>query len=117
MEPFIELIDVHKSFNSNYVLRGIDLKIFKGESMVVIGGSGSGKSVLMKHVIGLLKPDKGRVRVAEKYISDMRGKELNDFRKKFGMLFQAGALFDSLSVWENVGFGLLQHTKLSKEKM
>jgi phospholipid/cholesterol/gamma-HCH transport system ATP-binding protein len=117
MDSFIELIDVHKSFNSNYVLRGINLKIFQGESMVVIGGSGSGKSVLMKHVIGLLKPDKGRVKVAGKYISDMRGRELNDFRKKFGMLFQAGALFDSLYVWENVGFSLLQHTKLSKEEI
>jgi phospholipid/cholesterol/gamma-HCH transport system ATP-binding protein len=71
----------------------------------------------MKHVIGLLKPDKGRVRVAGKYISDMKGRELNDFRKKFGMLFQAGALFDSLYVWENVGFSLLQHTKLSKEEI
>ncbi|MGA1839635.1 MAG: ABC transporter ATP-binding protein [bacterium] len=117
MDSFIELIDVHKSFNSNYVLRGVNLKIFQGESMVVIGGSGSGKSVLMKHVIGLLKPDKGRVRIEGKYISDMRGRELNDFRKKFGMLFQAGALFDSLYVWENVGFSLLQHTKLSKEKI
>jgi phospholipid/cholesterol/gamma-HCH transport system ATP-binding protein len=117
MDSFIELIDVHKSFNSNYVLRGINLKIFQGESMVVIGGSGSGKSVLMKHVIGLLKPDKGRVRVAGKYISDMRGRKLNDFRKKFGMLFQAGALFDSLYVWENVGFSLLQHTKFSKEEI
>lgn len=114
MEPFIELINVHKSFNSNHVLRGVDLQIQKGESMVVIGGSGSGKSVLMKHVIGLLKPDRGRVRVAGKFISDMKGKTLNDFRKRFGMLFQAGALFDSLSVWENVGFSLLQHTKLAK---
>jgi len=114
MEPLIELINVHKSFNSNHVLRGVNLQIFQGESMVVIGGSGSGKSVLMKHVIGLLKPDKGRVRVAGKFISDMKGKTLNDFRKRFGMLFQAGALFDSLSVWENVGFSLLQHTKLAK---
>jgi len=117
VEPFIQLMDVHKSFNSNFVLRGLDLEIFQGESMVVIGGSGSGKSVLMKHVIGLLKPDKGKVRVAEKYISDMKGKELNDFRKRFGMLFQAGALFDSLTVWENVGFSLLQHTRLPKDEV
>ena len=117
MEPFIELIDVYKAFNSNHVLRGLDLGILRGESMVVIGGSGSGKSVLMKHVIGLLKPDKGRVRVAGRYISEMKGKELNDFRKKYGMLFQAGALFDSLSVWENVGFSLLQHTNLPKQKV
>ncbi|MGA1796398.1 MAG: ABC transporter ATP-binding protein [bacterium] len=117
MEPFIELTGVYKSFNATQVLRGVDLAISRGESMVVIGGSGSGKSVLMKHVIGLLRPDKGKVRVDGRYISDMKRRDLNSFRKKFGMLFQAGALFDSLSVWENVGFSLLQHTRLSTEEV
>ncbi len=117
MSYFIELINIHKSFNSNHVLRGVNLDIIKGESMVVIGGSGSGKSVLMKHIIGLLKPDKGKVLVDGEEINNLKGKELNRIRKRFGMLFQAGALFDSLTVWENVGFGLIEHTNLSKNNV
>ncbi|MCK5286769.1 MAG: ABC transporter ATP-binding protein [Thermodesulfovibrionia bacterium] len=108
----IELIDIHKSFGTNYVLRGVNLKINKGESIVVIGGSGSGKSVLLKHIIGLLKPDKGTVMIESFDLLKLRGNELKDIRKKFGMLFQAAALFDSMNVWENVGFGLRQHTHL-----
>lgn len=108
----IELIDVHKSFGDNYVLRGIDISIQHGETMVIIGGSGSGKSVIIKHMIGLLKPDKGNVIVDGKDVSVLREEELNELRKKFGMLFQGAALFDSLSVWENVGFGLREHTDL-----
>lgn len=117
MDTIIEIIDVHKSFNTKHVLRGVNLKILRGESMVVVGGSGSGKSVLMKHVIGLLKPDRGKIVVAGEEINKLTGRDLNNFRKKFGMLFQGGALFDSLSVWENVGFGLLEHTGLSKEEV
>jgi phospholipid/cholesterol/gamma-HCH transport system ATP-binding protein len=109
----IELIDIHKSFGTNYVLRGVNLKIDKGESVVVIGGSGSGKSVLLKHIIGLLKPDKGTVMIDSVNLLKLRENELKETRKKFGMLFQASALFDSMSVWENVGFGLKQHTHLS----
>lgn len=117
MDYIIKLIDLYKSFESKDVLKGVNLDIQKGESMVIIGGSGSGKSVLIKHIIGLLKPDKGRVVIDGRVINKMEGRELNDFRKRFGMLFQAGALFDSLSVWENVGFSFLEHTNLSKQEI
>lgn len=109
----IELIDVHKTFGTNHVLRGVNLKINKGESVVVIGGSGSGKSVLLKHIIGLLKPDKGTVTIDNIDIAKLNENELNEVRKKFGMLFQSSALFDSMRVWENVGFGLKRHTHLT----
>jgi phospholipid/cholesterol/gamma-HCH transport system ATP-binding protein len=85
--------------------------------MVVIGGSGTGKSVLIKCIIGILKPERGGIYVAGREIASLREKELYELRKKFGMLFQAGALFDSMKVWENVGFGLLQHTKLSEKEV
>ena len=113
----IKIVDLHKAFRQHQVLRGVDLEVAEGESVVVIGGSGSGKSVLMKHIIGILRPDRGRVYVAGEEISQMGEQELNRVRKKFGMLFQAAALFDSLSVWENVGFGLLQHTRLSEAEI
>ncbi len=108
----IELIDVHKSFGVNHVLRGVNLKIDKGESVVIIGGSGSGKSVLLKHIIGLLMPDKGTVMIEGFELSSLDEKHLNEVRRKFGMLFQSAALFDSMKVWENVGFGLKQHSRL-----
>ncbi|MFB0505780.1 MAG: ABC transporter ATP-binding protein [Thermodesulfobacteriota bacterium] len=108
----IEVVDLHKSFGNNHVLRGVNLKVRDGESMVVIGGSGVGKSVLIKCIIGLVRPDSGNIRVDGQEITSLDEKSLNEIRKKFGMLFQAGALFDSLSVWENVGFGLKQHTSL-----
>jgi len=108
----IKVDDLNKSFGDNYVLRGLDLEITPGESMVVIGGSGSGKSVLIKSIIGLLRPDQGEIYVAGRRITSLNEGDLNELRRKFGMLFQAGALFDSLSVWENVGFGLKQHTRL-----
>ncbi len=108
----IELVDLHKSFGNNHVLRGVNLHVRDGESMVVIGGSGVGKSVLIKCIIGLIRPDSGNIRVDGQEITSLDEKSLNEIRKKFGMLFQAGALFDSLSVWENVGFGLKQHTSL-----
>jgi len=108
----IELIEVEKSFGANHVLRGVNLKIESGESMVVIGGSGTGKSVILKHIIGLIRPDSGKVLVDGKKISELPERELNEVRKLFGMLFQGAALFDSLSVWENVGFGLKEHRGL-----
>jgi phospholipid/cholesterol/gamma-HCH transport system ATP-binding protein len=116
-EPMIEITNLHKSFGTLPVLRGVNLTVEKGESMTVIGGSGSGKSVLIKHIIGLLFPDKGEVKVAGQVLNNLDDRQLNELRKKFGMLFQGAALFDSLTVWENVGFGLKQHTKLSDKEI
>ncbi len=116
-EPMIEITNVHKSFGSLQVLRGVNLTVNKGESMTVIGGSGSGKSVLIKHIIGLLFPDRGQVKVAGQTLNKLDDHQLNELRKKFGMLFQMAALFDSLTVWENVGFSLKQHTKLSDREI
>jgi phospholipid/cholesterol/gamma-HCH transport system ATP-binding protein len=113
----IEVRDLHKSFGNNHVLRGTTLQIKHGESMVVIGGSGTGKSVLIKCIIGILKPERGEIFVAGREIGSLKEKELYELRKKFGRLFQAGALFDSMRVWENVGFGLLQHTSLSEKEV
>src|SRR5512133_1062168 len=101
----IEITDLNKSFGRQHVLRGVNLTVEKGESMTVIGGSGSGKSVLIKHIIGLLFPDKGQVKVAGQVLNDLDDHQLNELRKKFGMLFQMAALFDSLTVWANVGCG------------
>ncbi|MCC6542912.1 MAG: ABC transporter ATP-binding protein [Nitrospirae bacterium] len=113
----IEIVNLHKSFNTKQVLRGVNLNIERGETMVVIGGSGSGKSVLIKHIIGLLIPDEGSVTINGVDIFTLSEGELNNIRKKFGMLFQGAALFDSLTVWENVGFALKQHTHISKEEI
>ena len=110
----LELIDLHKSFGGNHVLRGASLKVEKGESMVVIGGSGSGKSVLIKHIIGTLKPDKGSVLIDGVDIATLSENELYETRKRFGMLFQMAALFDSMRVWENVAFALMRHGKLKE---
>ena len=116
-EPMIEITNLCKSFGTLQVLRGVNLTVEKGESMTVIGGSGSGKSVLIKHIIGLLFPDKGQVKISGQVMNDLDEQQLNELRKKFGMLFQMAALFDSLSVWENVAFGLKQHTKLSDREI
>jgi len=110
----IELVDVHKAFGPKRVLKGVNLKIRRGESMVIIGGSGSGKSVTIKHMIGLLMPDSGHVYVDGDDVTGMGERELNKMRRKFGMLFQGGAMFDSLTVGENVGFALKEHTDLSR---
>jgi len=113
----IQLKGVSKSFGKNHVLRGLDLTVRCGESMVVIGGSGTGKSVLIKCVIGLLHHDRGEIYVDGQEISQLKEGQWNELRKKFGMLFQRDALFDSFSVWENVGFGLRRHTQLSDDKV
>ncbi|WP_444666519.1 ABC transporter ATP-binding protein [Cereibacter changlensis] len=110
----IELVGVHKSFGSNEVLRGIDLRVESGTSMVIIGGSGTGKSVLLKCVLGLVHPDKGRILLDNE---DVETAERDAFLARFGMLFQGGALFDSMPVWENVAFRLLRGaTKRPKEE-
>ncbi len=113
----IELDGLKKSFGDQHVLRGVDLEVRRGESMVVIGGSGTGKSVLIKHIIGLLQPDAGRVVVDGRDITTLRSREINTLRRRFGMLFQGAALFDSLTVWENVGFAFLEHTHLHDEEI
>jgi phospholipid/cholesterol/gamma-HCH transport system ATP-binding protein len=101
----ITLSGVHKTFGTNAVLRGVDLSVAKGESMVVIGGSGTGKSVLIKSVLGLVKPDAGTIMVDGK---DVNKGDRDAFLARFGMLFQGAALFDSLPVWQNVAFRLLR---------
>lgn len=112
----IEISDLHKSFGAKHVLRGVSLGVEKGESMVIIGGSGSGKSVLIKHIIGLLMPDKGSLIVDGKDITQLEEKGLYEVRKKFGMLFQGAALFDSLKVWENVSFVLLREKRMGPKE-
>ncbi|MEM9973775.1 MAG: ATP-binding cassette domain-containing protein [Pseudomonadota bacterium] len=102
----IELRDVHKSFGSKDVLRGIDLKVETGESMVIIGGSGTGKSVTLKCILGLVHPDRGEILLDGQDVDETKDRDA--FLAKFGMLFQGGALFDSLSVWQNVAFRLLR---------
>ena len=113
-EPFVEFRDVHKAYGSKVVLRGADLKVFRGEVLVILGGSGSGKSVTLRHMLGLEAPDSGRVIVEEEDITDLPEEELYRVRKKFGMLFQSGALFDSMTVFENVAFPLREHTDMSE---
>lgn len=101
----ITLRDVHKAFGANKVLQGIDLEVPRGESLVVIGGSGTGKSILLKCVLGLVRPDRGQITVDGR---DVAAGDRDAFLAQFGMLFQGGALFDSLRVWENVAFRLMR---------
>lgn len=113
----IEIKDVYRNFNSLRVLQGVNLTIEKGETIVIIGRSGCGKSVLLKHIIGILKPDSGQVLVDGVDITTLGEYELNEYRKRFGMLFQGAALFDSLTVMENVAFGLEEHMTLPKKEV
>lgn len=110
----IDIADLHKSFNGQQILRGVDLTIPKGKITVIIGPSGCGKTVLLRHIIGLLSPDRGRIAVDGVELSRLHGKELNDFRRRFGMLFQSAALFDSLTVAENVAFPLVEQARRGK---
>jgi phospholipid/cholesterol/gamma-HCH transport system ATP-binding protein len=114
--PKIELRGVKKRFGSKIVLDGIDLAIDAGSSLVVIGGSGTGKSVMIKCVLGILTPDEGRIFVDGIDVTRARGRARDAQLKKFGMLFQGAALFDSLPVWENVAFGLIQGRGLPRRK-
>ncbi|MCQ9207052.1 MAG: ABC transporter ATP-binding protein [Omnitrophica bacterium] len=106
----IEIINLCKSFGNQKVLDNVNLTINTGETTVIIGRSGCGKSVLLKHIIGLMKPDSGQIFIDGKDITKLYGKALNETRMKFGMLFQNSALFDSLPVWANVAFSMLEHT-------
>ena len=110
----IDLRDLYKSFGNNQVLRGVSLAVEKGTSVVVMGGSGTGKSVLIKHVVQLLKPDRGEVWVLGKRVDTMEGDEVDRIRLSTGYLFQGGALFDSMTVYGNLDFILNRHTKLTK---
>jgi len=111
----IRITGLHKSFGDKAVLRGVDLEVERGETMVVIGQSGSGKSVLIKNIIGLLKPDRGTIHLGGVEISQLKGAGLQRVTRKVGMLFQGAALFDSLTVFQNVSFGLERQTDLSAE--
>ncbi len=113
----IEIINLYKSFNSHQVLQGINLTIQEAETMVIIGRSGGGKTVLLKHIIGLVSPDEGQVMVDGQEISRLTGEPLAKLRLKFGMLFQGAALFDSLTVGENVAFPLREHTPLNDREI
>jgi phospholipid/cholesterol/gamma-HCH transport system ATP-binding protein len=110
----IEVVDLWKAFKENQVLKGITLSIPAGQTYVVLGGSGSGKTVLMKHVIGLFKPDRGTVTVNGVEISALSGKALTEARQVFGMVFQGAALFDSMTVFENVAFPLREKRRAMK---
>ena len=107
----IEIKNLHKSFGSNKVLQGVDLDIDTGETLVIIGRSGCGKSVLIKHIVGLLYPDDGHVKVEGKTVDEMNMKELYELRTKFGFLFQGSALFDSMTVEENISLPLVESKK------
>lgn len=113
----IEIKKLKKSFDAQKVLDGLNLKIDSGQTCVVIGRSGCGKSVLLKHIVGILKPDHGRIFIDGNEITKMSEKELDNLRLKIGMVFQGGALFDSLTVGENVGFGLIEQRHLSRREL
>lgn len=105
----IEIVDLHKSFGSNHVLRGVNLTIEEGETNAIIGKSGSGKSVLLKHIVGLIFPDKGYVKVGGDIINNSDSKKLYEIRRKFGFLFQGAALFDSMTVGENIALPIIEN--------
>lgn len=111
----IKIHQLQKWFGANHVLQSLDLEIRDGETLVIIGRSGCGKSVLLKHIMGILEPDTGHVLIDGVDICSMSRQELDEFRLKLGMLFQGAALFDSLTVMENVGFSLYEHTRLSHD--
>ena len=116
-ESLISIEGLRKSFGTAKVLRGASLSVSSGESMVVIGGSGTGKSVLIKHVIGLLRPDEGKVIVKGAVISELDRSDLNELRQSMGMLFQQAALFDSMTVGDNIAFELRHHTSMGAEEV
>ena len=113
-ETKIKIRDLHKAFGKKVVLDGVDLDIEKGESLVVIGASGTGKSVLIKCIQGLLRPDSGSILIDEEEVVGIDEEQKEALHSKMGMLFQGGALFDSLSVWENVAFDMLENKKMDK---
>jgi phospholipid/cholesterol/gamma-HCH transport system ATP-binding protein len=113
----IQAVDVHRSFGRQQVLKGVNLRIPRGEILVIIGQSGSGKSVMLRLLIGLLRPNRGQVIIEDTDLTQLSGRQLDRVRERFGMLFQGGALFDSMTVFENVAFPLREKTKLSKAEI
>ena len=114
----ISICGLHKSFNnSHHVLQGIDLEIPTGETIAIIGESGCGKSVLLKHIIGLLSPDAGTVSIDGSIVHDLSEKDLYALRKRFGFLFQGAALFDSMNIRDNVSLGIAENTNMSASEM
>jgi len=113
----IRAIDVNKSFGSHHVLRDLCMEVFHGETFVILGASGSGKSVLLKHLAGLLSPDSGRIEILGKDINSLAGEELLALRRRIGMVFQSGALFNSLTVAENVALALEEHRLHSPQRI
>jgi phospholipid/cholesterol/gamma-HCH transport system ATP-binding protein len=113
----IEIKNLVKSFGDKPVLRGVNLNIEEGKTNVIIGASGCGKSVLLKHIVGLMKPDEGRIIIDGEDITTMNEKQIHAIRKKFGFLFQSAALFDSMSVGDNVGIALRENTFMPKAEI
>lgn len=117
MDKIIELKNVYKSFGEKVVHQGIDLDVYEGEKITVLGGSGTGKSVLLKLILGLLKPDRGQITVMGRDVNTTTEDELLSIRRGIGMLFQGSALFDSLTVWENVTYALSEYSDLSPDQL
>lgn len=115
--PKIAVIDLWKSFAGKEVLRGVNLTVAAGESLVIVGGSGAGKSVLLKHLIGLIQPDRGHVIVDGEDLACAEPERCLAIRRKFGMSFQEGALFDSMNVFDNIAFPLRRHTRMSEKEI
>ena len=113
-EIIIELKDVYKKFGTRQILSGVNLKVYRGETLAIVGGSGCGKSTVLRHMTGAIRPDSGSVFMKGQNLAELDEDKLDDFRKKFGVLYQSGALFDSLSVKENVCMPLREHTKLDE---
>ena len=115
--PLIRIRDLSKSFGKQRVLAGVDMDIYRGETLAILGGSGTGKSVLVKHLVALLQPDAGSIEMEGREITTLRGKALWEHRRRFGYLFQGAALFDSLDVGENVGLGLRENTRRKPDEI
>jgi phospholipid/cholesterol/gamma-HCH transport system ATP-binding protein len=115
-EAHIELTDVRKAFGAKSVLNGVDIAVPRGQSLVVIGGSGTGKSVMLKCILGIVRPDSGSIKIGGEEVVGLSGGQRDKVLSHFGMLFQGAALFDSLPVWQNVAFGLIQGKKMARRE-